>query len=418
MDNADDIMEIKMNNISNINLNGISGAETVKHKNSANNNIVSEDNRKPDTTDLNNSPLGTYNRVLCSKVNKVENTLNEKNSYEDYYNCILGGALGDALGRPVERLRTPEIIERYGKSGIRDLQTMGLKARITDDTQMTMFTAEGLIRSALKNGKNAKPDYNLVYQAYEDWYKTQTQNYEDVKPNGWLSSVKDLYSPIGPGRTCLNSLKEGIPGSIENPVNNSYGCGGVMRVAPAGLMYDDPKQAFEVGAQCAALTHGGKEAYLPSGFHAAVISNIRQGKDLETAFKDSLEILKTYDGYEKTYDKIVKAMELAKTDIPTDEAIESLGYGFTGDEAMAISTYCIFKVPDNLKEALILSVNHSGDSDSTGAITGNILGLYLGLDSIPQEWKDSMELKNEMSSLAKDMSNIDNIPDKEERYPI
>ncbi len=367
-------------------------------------------------TDLNNNPLSAYNRILCKRVDK-SSTDEVKTAYKKNLNCLLGGALGDALGRPVERLRTDQMLEYYGKEGIRDLATVGLKARVTDDTQMTMFTADGLIRSALKNGKNKKPDYDLIYKSYENWYKTQTKDFDENDVNGWLSTVGELYSPAGPGKTCLGSLKAGIKGSVEEPINESAGCGGVMRVSPAGLMYDDPKVAFEVGAECAALTHGGKEAYLPSGFFAAVISEIRQGKDLETAFKDSLEILKTYEGHEQTSEKIEKAMELAKSDVPSNVAIESLGYGFSGDEAMAISTYCIFKEPDNLKDALILAVNHSGDSDSTGAITGNVLGLYLGLDSIPQEWLDSLELTSEISQLAKDMADVDNISDAQLKYP-
>ena len=342
-----------------------------------------------DNTDLNKSPASIYNRVQCSKVEKTSGvTEKQRSSYQKNLDCIIGGALGDALGRPVERLRSDQLFEHYGKNGIRDLATVGMKARVTDDTQMTMFTADGLIKSALKNGKGADPNYNIIYNSYEDWYNTQTKEFEECTPHGWLSSVPDLYSPVGPGRTCLSSLKAGIPGTIEKPVNESNGCGGVMRVAPVGLMYDDPKKAFEVGAQCSALTHGGPNAYLPSGFHAAVVSNIKQGKSLEDAFNNSLEILKTYENHEDTYNLITKAIDLAKSDVSSDKAIEMLGHGFLGHEAMAIATYAIFKEPDNLKEALCLAVNHTGDSDSTGAITGNILGLAIGTDTVPSEWRN------------------------------
>lgn len=371
-----------------------------------------------DNTDLNKNPNCIYNQMKCQRLQKTEG-IPRKTAYQGNVDCIIGGALGDALGRPVERLRSDQMLEYYGKEGIRDLATVGMKARITDDTQMTMFTADGLIKSAIKNGRGSNPDYDIIFNSYKDWYNTQTQGYEETNPkHGWLSSVEDLYSPVGPGRTCLSSLKNGVPGTLENPINSSSGCGGVMRVAPVGLMYDDPKQAFEIGARCAALTHGGPNAYLPAGFHAAVVSCIRGGQSLEEAFNSSLEILKTYDNYEETYNLITKAMKLAKSDVPSDRAIESLGYGFLGHEAMAISTYAIFKEPDNLKDALILAVNHSGDSDSTGAITGNILGLYLGTDTIPSEWLEYLELTDEMKTLSRDMSDVDSIQDAADRYPV
>lgn len=63
--------------------------------------------------------------------------------------------------------------------------------------------------------------------------------------------------------------------------------------------------------------------------------------------------------------------------------IAQLGVGWVGEEALAISVYCALKYQDDFKEAVIAAVNRNGDSDSTGAITGNILGAYLGLSRIP-----------------------------------
>jgi len=337
--------------------------------------------------------------------------------------CLLAGALGDALGRPVERLRSDKMLEYYGKEGIRDLATVGLKARITDDTQMTIFTADGLIKSFLKHGvdeqgENRLPDMKIVYDSYQDWYLTQTKPFSQCTPKGRISRIEDLYTPVGPGRTCLESLKNGVPGSIEQPINSSAGSGGVMRVAPAGIMYSsDPKTAFEVGAQCAALTHGGPEGYLPAGFLAAVVANLMHDQSLQEALNHSIEILKTYKEHEITLGLIEEAMKLAKTNMDPKIAIEKLGYGFKGDEALAISVYCALKSPNNLKEALIMAVNHSGDSDSTGAITGNILGAHIGLSGIPNCWIKSLELRKEITELAKDLANPQKIRNANSKYP-
>ncbi len=321
--------------------------------------------------------------------------------------CLIGGALGDALGRPVERLRTPQLYDYYGKDGIQDLQTVGGKARITDDTQMTLFTAEGLINSVKLNGKNAPCDMDIIYKSYLNWYITQTEEApEKYSGDSYLMSLPELYSPAGPGRTCLESLKNGVAGSVENPINESHGCGGVMRVAPVGLVYDNTEVAFKIGAECAALTHGSPEAYLPAGVFAAVISEIMKDVDVSKAIDTALKILKGYDKHEKTYNLLKKAIELSKTDMDHKEAIVSLGYGFTGDEALAISIYCVLKNQDSLNNGLLMAVNHSGDSDSTGAITGNILGLSTGLDTISKEWTDSLELKREIAEIALKLSEL------------
>lgn len=94
-----------------------------------------------------------------------------------------------------------------------------------------------------------------------------------------------------------------------------------------------------------------------------------------------------------------------------------MGYGFVGSEAMAISLYCALKNPINLKEALIMAVNHSGDSDSTGSITGNILGLLIGLDTVPTAWIDYLELTGEISKLAMDLSEPGKIENPQQDYP-
>ncbi len=320
---------------------------------------------------------------------------------EKTVSCIIGGALGDALGRPVERIRTPQLYDYYGENGIQDLQTVGGKARITDDTQMTLFTAEGIINSVKAHGMNAACDLKIIYQSYLNWYITQTEAApERYCGDSFLMSLPELYSPVGPGKTCLASLKSGVLGFVDKPVNNSCGCGGVMRVAPVGLVYDNPEVAFKTGVGCAALTHGAPEAYLPAGVFASVISELMREKSIIEAFHTGMDILKVYDGNEKTYNLLKKAMQLAETDICHKEAIVSLGYGFTGDEALAISFYCVLKNPDNLKDALIMAVNHSGDSDSTGSIVGNIIGASIGIDTVPSEWTDSLELKDEMIRLS------------------
>lgn len=376
----------------------------------------------------------------CKKNDNINNDLkNQKINFSANYNltsessrclkkysgCLIGGAIGDALGNPVEFLNIGLIEQLYGKQGIVDLALKhDKKAEITDDTQMTIFTADGLIKSSLVEfSENNPPDFNIIYSSYLDWLNTQESSFSkktDDTNKGWIYNIDRLHAQRAPGMTCIGSLSRGIQGSIESPINNSKGCGGVMRVAPVGLMYyKNAKLAFEVGARCAALTHGSPEAYLSAGVHACVISNILQGKSVEKSVDCALEILKNYKGYKGVYDLIKEAQMLAKTDMNPKKAIELLGEGWNGDEAIAISLYCALKSPNDFKKALIMSVNHSGDSDSTGAITGNILGAYLGINKIPANWKNSVELSNELKLIAYDLYvDKNDIIDAKTRYQL
>ena len=370
--------------------------------------------------DLNNAPNGYYSKIEVKKVTPVQEKEAVKHTKNNYIGCLLGGAIGDALGWPVEFRRLSDIRRSYGENGITDLELVGKKAEITDDTQMTMFTADGLLKSAIKNfDEQETPDMSKVFNSYKNWLGTQYSHYKENN-NGWISNIKDLYANRAPGTTCISAIQSGNPGSIEHHINGSKGCGGVMRVAPAGLMYyKTPEKAFEVGARCAALTHGDPSAYLPAGVHSAIIANLVSGQGLEESVDNSIKILKGYDGNEETLELLENAKEYAKSDMPTDTAIRLLGEGWRGDEAIAISVYCALKSPENFEKALILAVNHDGDSDSTGAITGNILGAYLGSDKIPEKWKNTVELSTELEQLALDLYNKPSeIENAKERYIV
>jgi ADP-ribosylglycohydrolase len=92
----------------------------------------------------------------------------EKRSKEYFRGCLLGGAIGDALGWPVEFLKLNEIKKKYGEDGITDLVAgINGKAEITDDTQMTLFTAEGLLRAENRGRKKGICHIpSVVYYAY------------------------------------------------------------------------------------------------------------------------------------------------------------------------------------------------------------------------------------------------------------
>jgi ADP-ribosyl-[dinitrogen reductase] hydrolase len=321
---------------------------------------------------------------------------------------LLAGAVGDALGAPIEFLSLGEIRRRYGPRGIRDLdEAYGRLGAITDDTQMTLFTTEGLLRArcrAEQNGHAAA--IPAIYHAYIRWLFTQGERSLMSTPidhlDGWLVQVEALHSCRAPGSTCMSALRTGIPGSVDRRINNSKGCGGVMRAAPAGLVDDaDP---FELGTDVAALTHGHPSGFLAAGALALIVDRLLHGAPLDEAVMAALDRLRDDPEGEECVAAIDRAIELCKSAAPRPETVERIGQGWVAEEALAIGVYAALVAGEDLAAGLRLAVNHGGDSDSTGAIAGNILGAALGVGAIPLAWLETVELRDEIRTLAHDLT--------------
>lgn len=336
-----------------------------------------------------------------------------------YRGCLIGGAAGDALGYPVEFLRYSEIKKRFGINGITEYVLDEGIARISDDTQMTLFTATGLLHGETRGcirGIMGEP-WEYVWLSYKDWYRTQTEEYP---LNGyhfsWLDDIPGLYSRRAPGNTCISVLSSDKEGSVKNPVNNSKGCGGVMRVAPVGLYFGEKKHytvelTDRIGAEIAALTHGHPLGYISAEGLVHMIALLAHNDiPIEDAVYDMKN--KLYSKYNQNQHESInnlirlteKAVELARDKRISDhEGILRLGEGWVAEEALAISIFCSLRYSNDFEKAIVTAVNHDGDSDSTGSITGNIIGAHLGLSAIPEKFIANLELKNIIIEIADDL---------------
>ena len=335
--------------------------------------------------------------------------------YDRIAGCLMAGALGDALGYAIEFSGWSVIQRRFGEDGIRAMPVEGDgKARISDDTQMTLFTNEGMVLGywrANERGIREEVEY-YIYHAYLCWYMTQRCN-PSIRPL-WETTSKLLQTPElntrrAPGNTCLAALSSGKMGSVDEPINNSKGCGGVMRTAPLGFMRCWGS-ALEKGAEAAAITHGHPGGWAPAGMLSDMVQRLIYGdpaaplKDVVLASLQATEERWDLPGVHNFADMVKRAVKFSDTDMPDVAAIHALGGGWVGDEALAIAVYSCLKHPDDPKAALISAVNHSGDSDSTGAIAGNILGAKLGLSALPQDWIDQLELTDVILEQAELMT--------------
>ena len=176
-----------------------------------------------------------------------------------------------------------------------------------------------------------------------------------------------------------------------------------MRVAPVGLVASR-ERAFELGCETAALTHGHPSGYLSAGFMALLIEEIVSGASLPDSIQTTKQCLMAQPGHEEVLNAVENAMFLAQSDAP-DTRMPVLGQGWVAEEALAIAVYCALVAP-NFEEAVVLAVNHSGDSDSTGAIAGNICGALYRDASIPARWLDRLELKDEITAIADDLAGV------------
>ena len=199
-----------------------------------------------------------------------------------------------------------------------------------------------------------------------------------------------------------------------------------MRTAPMAILdylhgYADREFNYcdMVAAEAARITHKHPLGFLPSAVLNDILMQILEGESsLNEMVMNALRRLPTIESEpekNKTYGElwplevtkleniIQKALMLAKTDMSDVEAIERIGGGWTGHEALAIAIYSAVKHSDSFEDAIVSSVNHSGDSDSTGAICGNIMGLLLGRSAIPDYYTKDLELLDVIEEMASDL---------------
>jgi ADP-ribosylglycohydrolase len=332
--------------------------------------------------------------------------------------CLLGGAVGDALGAPVEFMSLSQIQALCGEGGVREylgvddggVTRYGL---VTDDTQMTLFTAEGLIRAGVRTDRGIGFSVAVVHHAYDRWLDTQTRTGPSDERDGWLQRQQWLYARRAPGDTCLSALSTARRGSSRMQQfgiaaqNDSKGCGAVMRSAPFGLVPGGPggmRSVFDWAAEAAGYTHGHVTGRLAAGTLAVIVSRLLAGDELPAAVDEALAELAGHPQHEETTAALRQAWAAALDRPATPQTVEALGAGWVAEEALAIGVYAALArpAPEDILGALTLAVTHSGDSDSTGAICGNILGAMHGDTVLPPELAFEVEGRGTILELADD----------------
>ncbi len=301
-----------------------------------------------------------------------------------YIGCMVGLAVGDALGYPAEFRRRVQLIKEIGPAGIDDF--IALKdprftrpffmgspdhppGTYTDDTQMTIAVAEGLL---------AAGDGDLhhlavhIGQRFVEWSRASTNN-------------------RAPGSTCMEGCANLAAGVAwrEAGVPTSKGCGSAMRVAPIGLFYDDLDRIAEVARASSLLTHGHPAALEGAAAAALLVYLARRGATPDEMFSEidqrcSPRCTEFSSVWRKLPDLISQPAEAVLAE-------GGLGESWVAEEAVASAMYCFWRNPDDFERAVCTAINTDGDSDTIGTITGSIAGARLGAESIPLRWRQGVE---------------------------
>lgn len=315
---------------------------------------------------------------------------------------LLAGAIGDSLGADIEFRKLDHIRARF-PVGVNQLaQTHAVAPGwFTDDTQMTLFTAEGMIRFHVARHLNGHAsDAEIVHMALLRWYATQgyAPTCEIDRQTG-LIAHREMWYQAAPGNTCLSALGASkVLG--EAAENDSKGCGSIMRVAPIALAMPADR-VKDCALRTSSLTHGHPVGQLAAAAWAELLSEVASGQDLGSAAQ---QIARHYIAFSPETAAVgwsIRAALNARRD-GRPETVETLGGGWVAEEALAIALYAAM-CADSFEQGLQIAVTHSGDSDSTGAIAGNMLGLLFPNQVFSHPWAQQVGGREMLAQLAVDL---------------
>ncbi len=297
---------------------------------------------------------------------------------DKFKGTLIGCAVGDALGMPVEGMAPAAIVEKYGK--VTDFIDERFGAgRITDDTQMTVTLGQSIIEIGR---------FDTAHAAFKfgRWMAASDEGVKDARGVGMAcaAACRELYEGAGPGESAVESA----------------GCGAAMRASPIGLRYYHDHEGLRRAAmRQALLTHNDPEAVAGAvAVSFAVAAGIEDMGDLDRAglAADTASFVQ-----ETNRNMAVKIAGLADyLDATPDEGFAYTGTGGYVMETVPAALFAFLRSPYDLEETVVSAVNAGGDADSIGAIAGAISGAFNGVGQVPSRWRADVEGRDYLEYLA------------------
>ena len=327
--------------------------------------------------------------------------------------CLLGMAVGDAMGSSVDKMSFSEICEAYGPNGLLGYDLTGGSADVTSYTQLAAFTANALLLAITRGSTDAYSRALLL--AVREWYRSQLFRTAPERTRCWVAQVPALRRRLCMDTQMLDALSRETLGTPEKPVFRSVSPGSLTAALAVGLCYDPQRltqrQLLRLGSEAVAFTHGRPEVYISGAYLALAQASLLQApeKPLQEVFADALEPMDAYFAESCPQEAAVfcrqirRALALTRDpEVTPPEAMAELQCA-TAAQCVAGAVYAATIHPANFDEAMIVSVNHSGRSCAVGAITGAFLGTRLGAQDLPEFYLESLECALHLQELAQDL---------------
>ncbi|MEV5611891.1 ADP-ribosylglycohydrolase family protein [Streptomyces sp. NPDC052225] len=321
---------------------------------------------------------------------------------------LLGTALGDTLGAPLDGLTLDAIREAHGAEGLTQLApAYGRTGAVTAATQLALFTVDGLIRAQVRRDTGAWHPPTDVHRAYLRWSATQRDWGPDErrKEDGWLAREEWLYSRRGASQACLLGLGNDVMGTLDRPKNpDAAGPEAATRSAPFGLLVGwEPQLVLQLAVECAVHTHGTPEAYLSAGAYAVIVHALARGDSLDAAVQRALALLAARPGHAPVADALKHALGAVRQGMPNAARVGELVGDGDAVGSLAAAVYCAL-VGEDIRHGLGLAVHHDGPSSGTGALCGGLLGALHGETALPPAWVAELEGRATILELADDFA--------------
>lgn len=325
--------------------------------------------------------------------------------------CLLGLAVGDAMGHTVDEKTWEEIREDYGPNGLLGYDLVNGSAVGSAYTQVAAYVANGLLLGVTR----AKPELYLSYigLSLREWARAQHFPRDPEKSYCWVAKIPQMRIRRCKDSRMLDALRMDMLGTMEKPVNRASSTGSLPGAVAVGLACSERglhrSMVPRLGAQTVALTHGNAETFLCGSILAECIASLLEDPEqsLRSAFRGAIQAM--MDTYGSRFDQAGEvANMLTKTmNRDTEEdpraVMESL-HCETAPECVAGAFYACMAAGEDFDAAMILSVNHSGRSAAVGSLVGAILGAKMGAEALPEFYLESLEVSSVLNELANDLA--------------
>ena len=332
------------------------------------------------------------------------------NRQELYRGCLLGMAVGDALGYSIDDKSWEQICNDYGPNGLLGYDLQEEYANVTSYTQIAAYLSNALLLSVSRGSKGNRMEY--IHLGLREWTRSQMFYRDPEHSFCWIAKLPAFRRRHCRDARMLDTLRLQSMGAPKEPVNRYNHPGAITEAVAIGLFYDPKRMSTEAIGQLAfqsmALTHGSPEACLSAVVLAYAIAGLVQAPEvpLKEQFAGAIAAMQGQfpgeDG-EKLGEFLRKSLKMAENDfIAPRLAIEQLGC-YTVSECLAGAMYTSLVAEEEFDPAIIAAVNHSGHSAATGAIAGAILGAKMGEGMLPQFYLESLDVVDSLTVLADDL---------------